>query len=331
MAAPYSGPDRVRRRCRRTRAALRAVVERLQAIDRPPATAGEREAAEWLRGELAGSALRARIEEEPATGSFAVPVALLSAAGAVAGAQPARAPARGPPPGWRPRRDRRRRLRRPARVPPAAAAPDHVQRRRRGRGPRRAPRPSCSSPTTTPRTAASCSIRTRRAGSPTRSRRWYARSETSPPLMLLVVAGPALAGLGALLGRPPRAAARRLDAARVAAGRVGDVAARSVVPGANDNLAAVAVLARAGARSWPASRRCAGARAAASRPAARSRSWRACAASSRRHVPALPRERTRFVVLECVGGPELIVLEGEGMLRMRDYTPSGARLARRVR
>ena len=40
-----------------------------------------------------------------------------------------------------------------------------------------------------------------------------------------------------------------------------------------------------------------------------------------RHAAALPRDRTRFVVLECVGGPELIVLEGEGMLRMHDYTP----------
>ena len=41
-----------------------------------------------------------------------------------------------------------------------------------------------------------------------------------------------------------------------------------------------------------------------------------------RHAGALDRERTRFVVLECVGGPEAIVLEGEGMLRMHDYTPA---------
>ena len=41
-----------------------------------------------------------------------------------------------------------------------------------------------------------------------------------------------------------------------------------------------------------------------------------------RHAPALPRERTRFVVLECLGGPEPIVIEGEGMLRMHDYTPA---------
>ncbi|MEZ0293897.1 MAG: peptidase M28, partial [Solirubrobacteraceae bacterium] len=64
---------------------LRAVVERLETIDRPPASAGEREAAEWLRGELERLGAPARIEEEPAPGSFAVPVALLAAVGALAG------------------------------------------------------------------------------------------------------------------------------------------------------------------------------------------------------------------------------------------------------
>ena len=41
-----------------------------------------------------------------------------------------------------------------------------------------------------------------------------------------------------------------------------------------------------------------------------------------RHAAALDPARTRVVVLECVGGPEPILLEGEGMLRMRDYTAS---------
>ena len=41
----------------------------------------------------------------------------------------------------------------------------------------------------------------------------------------------------------------------------------------------------------------------------------------RRHAASLPRDRTRFVCLESVGSPELIVIEGEGMLRMRDYAP----------
>ena len=41
-----------------------------------------------------------------------------------------------------------------------------------------------------------------------------------------------------------------------------------------------------------------------------------------RHADALSRDRTRVVVLECVAGPEPILLEGEGMLRMHDYTPA---------
>ena len=40
----------------------------------------------------------------------------------------------------------------------------------------------------------------------------------------------------------------------------------------------------------------------------------------RRHFPALDRETTEFVCIECVGSPELCVVEAEGMLRMRLYT-----------
>ena len=41
-----------------------------------------------------------------------------------------------------------------------------------------------------------------------------------------------------------------------------------------------------------------------------------------RHFDSLPRDRTEVVCLECLGGPILIVLEGEGMLRMRHYSES---------
>jgi hypothetical protein len=40
---------------------------------------------------------------------------------------------------------------------------------------------------------------------------------------------------------------------------------------------------------------------------------------ARRHFPSLARERTRMVCLESLGSPELIVIEGEGMVRMTDY------------
>ena len=41
-----------------------------------------------------------------------------------------------------------------------------------------------------------------------------------------------------------------------------------------------------------------------------------------RHFGELPKETTEFVCIECVGSPQLCVVEGEGMLRMRDYTES---------
>ena len=42
-------------------------------------------------------------------------------------------------------------------------------------------------------------------------------------------------------------------------------------------------------------------------------------AFARRHFPELDPARTEVVCVECVGGPTLTIVEGEGMLRMRDY------------
>ncbi len=42
---------------------------------------------------------------------------------------------------------------------------------------------------------------------------------------------------------------------------------------------------------------------------------------ARRHFGSLPQATTEVVCLDSVGSPELILIEGEGMLRMRDYTP----------
>jgi hypothetical protein len=42
-------------------------------------------------------------------------------------------------------------------------------------------------------------------------------------------------------------------------------------------------------------------------------------AFARRHFAALDPGRTEVLCLECLGGPNLLVLEGEGMLVMRDY------------
>ena len=137
--------------------------------------------------------------------------------------------------------------------------------------------------------------------------------------MQLVVAGPALAGIGALLGlRGVRRAGGLLALASMLA--LGDIATRSVVPGANDNLAAVAALLELARllREEPPE----GVRVLLLSTGSEESLMEGMRGFVARHAGALARERTRFVVLECIGGPEAILLEGEGMLRMHDYTPA---------
>ena len=158
--------------------------------------------------------------------------------------------------------------------------------------------------------------------------------------MRLVVAGPGLVALGALLGL----GGVRRTGGLLAVGSalaLGDIATRSVVPGANDNLGAVAVLIELARllRDEPP----AGVRVLLLSTGSEESFMEGMRGFVARHAGGLARERTRFVVLECVGGPEPIVLEGEGMLRMHDYTPAirnwlaacgeraGHRLRRRLR
>jgi hypothetical protein len=297
---------------------LRAVVEHLQEIDRLPASEGERRAAEWIRARFAACGLEARIEEEPATGSFAVPVGLMCAAGAVAGlsrgARPAAALAG---------------LAAAAGIADDVSAGPHLFRRLLPR------RTTCNvvaeagDPEGAETVVLVAHHDAARGGlvfhpGPNRwvAHRfpgWYERQETSPPLMRFVVAGPALAGLGALLGRRGvRRAGGLMALASLLA--VADIATRSVVPGANDNLAAVAALlelARLLREEPPA-----GVRVLLLSTGSEESSMEGMRGFVARHAGALARERTRFLVLECIGGPEAILLEGEGMLRMRDYTPA---------
>ena len=149
--------------------------------------------------------------------------------------------------------------------------------------------------------------------------RWYDRQETSPPLMCLVLAGPLLAAAGAALGRPGLRRAGGAGAL-LAALAMADISVRPVVPGANDNLAAVAVLlelARLLQAAPPA-----GVRVLLLSTGSEESSMEGMRGFLARHADALSRDRTRVVVLECVAGPEPILLEGEGMLRMHDYTPA---------
>jgi Zn-dependent M28 family amino/carboxypeptidase len=102
-----------------------------------------------------------------------------------------------------------------------------------------------------------------------------------------------------------------------------DIGVSAVVPGANDNLSAVAVL-------------LALSRALSERPSPGVRVLLLSTGSEesfmegmqgfmRRHRATLDPDRTTVLCLECVGSPRLTLIEAEGMLRMRPYSDSARR------
>jgi hypothetical protein len=97
-----------------------------------------------------------------------------------------------------------------------------------------------------------------------------------------------------------------------------DIGLRDAVPGANDNLSAVAVM-TAVAESLR-DRPLQGVRLLLVSTGSEESFMEGMQAFARRHFSGLDPEHTEVLCLECLGGPDLLVLEGEGMLRMRDYT-----------
>ena len=142
------------------------------------------------------------------------------------------------------------------------------------------------------------------------------RIDTSLPLWWAMLAGPGLVGLGALRGR------RGMIGAGVVASAVGvaafeDIARSPIVPGANDNLTAVAALValaeRLRAEPVP------GLRVLLVSCGAEEVVQGGIYGFAARHFPVLERERTWFLNLETVGSPKLMMLEGEGPVIMEDY------------
>jgi Zn-dependent M28 family amino/carboxypeptidase len=142
------------------------------------------------------------------------------------------------------------------------------------------------------------------------------RIDTSLPLWWTLMAAPGLVALGSLRGR------RGLIAAGLAGSALGaavfeDVARSPIVPGANDNLTAVAVLVGLAERlrAEPAD----GLRVVLASCGAEEVIQGGIYGFARRHFPRLDRERTWFINLETLGSPRLIMLEGEGPVVMEDY------------
>jgi len=293
---------------------LRGLVERLAAIDRPSASPGERHAAELIAAELGSAGAEARLEEETAHGGYWWPVGLPAALSALVA--------------------RRGRLL-PALVGLAAAAAvtDDITAGRQLFRRRLLPRRTTTNvvaelgPPDAERTViVSAHHDAAHTGlvfhpelprAPLRRLPWLLeRANTTPGTMWGSVAGPALVGLGGLLGlRRLRAVGRFLCAGYAAA--MADIGMRWVVPGANDNLSGVAVLAslaRSLAGDPPP-----GLRVILLSTGAEESFMEGMQAFGRRHFGSLDPARTHVICVDTVGSPKLTALEGEGMVWMNEY------------
>ena len=144
---------------------------------------------------------------------------------------------------------------------------------------------------------------------------WIERTDTAFPLWWPVLAGPLLA----LLGRWRASTFLHVGGTLTFA----DIARNRIVPGANDNLSGVAALVvlaeRLRERPVP------GVRVMLVSCGAEEVMQGGITAFVRRHRAALDPARTRFLNLDTVGSPRLLLLEGEGPFRMEDYTDPGFR------
>jgi Peptidase family M28 len=143
----------------------------------------------------------------------------------------------------------------------------------------------------------------------------FEKNDTSPPLMWPVVGGPALVSAGALFGSRAITGLGTVISAGAAA-FMAHIGAGEVVPGANDNgtgcIAQLAV-ARALSENPPEN----------TRLLFLSTSEEALCEGMElfmeRHAADLPTDRTFFLCLDTIGSPHLLVLRGEGMLKLREY------------
>jgi Peptidase family M28 len=146
--------------------------------------------------------------------------------------------------------------------------------------------------------------------------RMHARSSHTVPVLYAVWLGPALVCAAALGGaRRPLGAGAALAAGATAA--LVNIGASAVVPGANDNLSAVGALLAVAEEL--ARDPLEGVHVVLVSTGSEESFMEGMRGFARRHFDEFDPARTEMVCLECLGGPTLVVLEGEGMLRMRDY------------
>ncbi len=323
------------------------MLEELERIERPSASPGERQAAEWLVAQFDELGLEARIEAEPAHGTYWWPIGIGTFMGLIsavlmlirggrrreAGADPdAAGQGTGTSPGL---------LRRLVAVALGALgaygiASDFPPGRRffrRFLKQRETYNVVCEvGPADAERTVVliahhdaahgglvfhpSLPLLANKAG-------MIDRSDTSPMMMAPVIGGPIMAALGALSGW------RWLSRAGFAFSlgstfAMADIGVRRPVPGANDNGTAVVALPAIAKllQEAPTEKT----RVVLLSVGSEESFSEGIKAFGERHFASLPRESTFFLCLETIGSPHLCVLRGEGFLRMHEYPPQALSL-----
>jgi hypothetical protein len=300
------------------RAGLERTVRHLAALERPSASPGEREAAEWIAGALRDLGLEPAVEEERAHGTYWWPLGLLSAAGVAAGALALRG------------------RRRSAALLGAAAAAGiaddcsagpHVFRRLLPQ------RTTCNvvadaGDLTAAETLVLVShhdaantglvfdqrpVELMARLDPER----FEKTDRWPELFRAIVGGPALVALGALLRRRgPVKLGMALSA--LSAAEFAQIGASPVVPGANDNLTAVATILGVAERlrDEPVE----GLRVILVSTGAEESFMEGMRGFLRRHAARMSPPRTRIVAIDTVGSDtELVAAESEGMIVQTPY------------
>jgi hypothetical protein len=298
----------------------RDAIHELAAFQRPSASEGERRAAEWIAARLRELGCEANVERERAHGGYWWPIGLANALAVAAGLLG--------------RRGRFRGLAAAFASAAAAALWDDL-----GHGTRwfrRATLPHRDTWNVVAEAGDHSAQRTvvlvahhdaAHSGlvfhpgfgqiAPRLTPQAHERANHTFPILFAVWLGPVAIALGALTG------SRRLTAAGSAlalgaTAAMADIGMRDVVPGANDNLSAVGTLLALAAAFQE--RPVQGVRVLLVSTGSEESFSEGMQAFGERHFAELDPSHTEFLCLECLGGETLIVLEGEGMLRMRDYT-----------
>jgi Peptidase family M28 len=300
-------------------ATLREVIETLAPIERAAGSDGERQAAQWIADRLSAAGAPARVEEARFRGDFAGVVGTLAAAGAAAGILASTR--------------RGRRLGALAGVAVAGLIADDISN---GARPfRKLVRPERTTwnviaeagdeeaERTVVVLAHHDAAQTGFIFDPRFQERLIdhlpgivERIDTSLPLWWPVLAGPLLATAGGVSRRRGLARAGAFISAGAAA-TMADIQRGATVPGANDNLTAVAVLVALAEALTAAP--VSGLRVQLVSVGAEEVLQGGIYGYCERHLSRFDRESTFFLNVETVGGPSLALLEGEGAVVMEDY------------